>query len=114
MNKVEDYVRANMANTEVRLTLAALARIAGLSPYHFHRRFKERTSMTPHAFVTQERIEQAKRLLLESLEKSLVDVAAAVGCADQGHLCRLFKRKLGVTPAEFRRSDQRKSKNLEK
>ena len=104
LRKVEDYVRDNLANPAVRLTLATLARAAQLSPFHFHRLFRDRTGMTPHEFVIQQRIERAQRLLLASPKKSVAKVAAEVGCADQSHLCRLFKRRLGVTPATFRKS----------
>jgi AraC-like DNA-binding protein len=104
LRKVEEYVESNLANAGVRLTLEALAKVAKVSPFHFHRMFTKWKGMTPHEFVTHTRVERAKRLLREHPEKSVVKIAAEVGCADESHLCRLFQNKLGMTPNRFRAS----------
>lgn len=82
------------------LTLAELSAIAQLSPNYFTHLFKQSTGMTPHQYVIRQRVERAKRLLLEE-NLSIADVAIQVGFAHQSHLNRHFKRHTGVTPKAF-------------
>jgi AraC-like DNA-binding protein len=81
------------------VTLAALARFAGLSAFHLCRVFGETVGMTPHAYQTQVRVRRAKSLLRAGLPIALV--AAEVGFYDQAHLTRHFKRIVGVTPGRY-------------
>ena len=83
------------------LTLDRLAEAAGVSRYAVLRAFRREMGMPPYAFVTQVRIERAKRLLREGV--SLGAVSQRVGFADQSHLTRHFKRLLGVTPGAYAR-----------
>jgi AraC family transcriptional regulator len=84
------------------LHLHDLAARAALSPFHFSRAFKLSVGMTPRAYVEQRRIEQAKRLLVESTQ-SLADVAIGTGFGTQSRLTSTFKRQTGFTPGQFRR-----------
>jgi AraC-like DNA-binding protein len=81
------------------VTLAALARFAGLSAFHLCRVFGETVGMTPHAYQTQVRVRQAKSLLQAGLPIALV--AAEAGFYDQAHLTRHFKRIVGLTPGRY-------------
>jgi AraC-like DNA-binding protein len=80
--------------------LEALAGIAQLSVFHFHRLFTEKFGMPPHEFQTQLRVTQAKRLLREGW--SISQAAAEAGFADQSHLNRHFKRLVEPTPGRYR------------
>lgn len=82
------------------LSLAELANVAQLSPYHFARLFKQSTGVAPHQYHIQGRIERAKQLLL-ARDLSIAEVACAVGFASQGHLNYHFKRIVGTTPKLF-------------
>jgi AraC family transcriptional regulator len=82
------------------LSLAELANLVQLSPYHFARLFKRSTGLPPHKYLLQYRIERAKQLLLER-ELSIAEVACMVGFSSQGHLNYHFKRLVGVTPRVF-------------
>jgi len=82
-----------------RVSLAELSQVAGLSRFELVRRFREQTDITPHAFQTNLRIAQARRLL--SAGVSPAEVAAECGFADQPHLSRVFKRAVGVSPARY-------------
>ncbi len=85
------------------LSLAELADAVHLSPFHLARVFKRSAGMTPHQYLTQVRVHSARALLTAGAgSRSLADVAAAVGFADQSHLTRQFKRVLGVTPKQLR------------
>jgi AraC family transcriptional regulator len=89
------------ANLESDLTLAALARRAEMSPSCFSRWFRSRTGITPHAFVIESRLERAKAMLRES-DRSLLEIALSVGFTSQSCLNVAFRRRAGMTPAEFR------------
>jgi len=81
------------------LTLADLAQAAGLSPFHFQRRFKARHHATPHQMLMALRLLRAKRQLSAGIAPALV--AADNGLTDQAHLTRRFAGMYGVTPARY-------------
>ena len=94
------FIQANYAR-EVKLEDVAAA--VHLSPFHLARLFKQVTGSSPHQYLVQVRVNAARSLLSAgSGQRSLAEVAAAVGFADQSHLTRQFKRHFGVTPSQFR------------
>lgn len=84
-----------------RLTLQRLAEHAGLSRYHFARRFRELAGVSPMAEVQRRRL-QAARTLLVTTDLPLKAIAARVGLADASHLSRLFRAHFGMGTREFR------------
>lgn len=96
--RVIDFVHANFSQD---IPLITLADVAGLSPYHFARLFKQSTGRAPHQYLVQVRVERAKALLLHSRE-SITGIAVQVGFCDQSHFATHFKRTYGVTPRSFR------------
>ncbi len=84
------------------LCAEVLAARLHLSVRHFSRLFRERTATTPAAYVEAARLEAARRLLEES-DRSLPDIAAASGLGSVETLHRSFQRRLGTTPAQYRR-----------
>lgn len=97
MQGVLNYLEANLSQA---LSLGDLAQVAGLSPYHFLRKFKAQYHATPHQMLMARRLYRAKCLLANGERPA--DVAAAVGLVDQSHLNRSFVRRYGVTPARYR------------
>lgn len=95
---VRDYVQSHLHH---RITLDELARVAELSRFHFARQFKSSTGTTPHEFVLRQRLDRA-RALIERTSTPLKDVAQRCGFADQSHMNRLFRRRLGTTPGRLR------------
>jgi AraC family transcriptional regulator len=85
------------------LSLVELSRIAKLSPHHFATAFKVSTGISPHRYVIERRINRARDLLLRK-EKTISEIAVAVGFSSQSHLTVNFRRKMGVTPRKFRQS----------
>jgi AraC family transcriptional regulator len=83
-------------------TLAQLAAVVGLNPYHFARQFKAATGLPPHQYVIGRRVERARQLLQAGTDLSLAEVAAHAGFSDQSQFCHHFKRLVGVTPGQFR------------
>ncbi len=85
-----------------RVTLVELSAVAGLSRFELIRRFREQSGVTPHAYQTNLRIAEARRLLAAGT--ALAEVAADCGFADQPHLNRVFKRAVGVSPGRYARA----------
>jgi AraC family transcriptional regulator len=83
-------------------TLAQLAAVVGLNPYHFARQFKAATGLPPHQYVIARRVERARQLLQAETDLSLAEVALHAGFSDQSQFCQHFKRLVGVTPGQFR------------
>jgi len=100
VRRVAEYVDAHLAGD---VSLAAMAGVLGLSPYHFARLFRRTVGVPPHQYVLQRRVERAKELLLAG-GLDLSEVALAAGFSDQSHLTRVFRRAVGLTPARFRRA----------
>jgi len=85
------------------LTLGALARHAGLSPYHFLRTFKAVIGLTPHQYLLRARLRAAASQLTESDDKVL-DVAFDSGFGDVSNFNRAFRAEFGMSPRAFRRT----------
>jgi AraC-like DNA-binding protein len=100
LKRVIDYVDTRLAET---VTLASMAKVAGLTRMHFARQFKAATGIRPHEYVLRRRIERAKELLRNS-RFTLVDVALSVGFQTQPHFTTVFKRFVGRTPHRWRTS----------
>jgi AraC-like DNA-binding protein len=84
-------------------TVRALATQAGMSRSAFALRFKELIGQAPLEYLTQRRMYKAGRLLRDDTRK-LFEVATAVGYDSGGAFHKAFKRVLGVTPGEYRKS----------
>jgi AraC-like DNA-binding protein len=69
------------------------------------REFRTTFGETPHQYLLTRRIERAKHLL-HTTELSVTEVCLAVGLQSLGSFCSSFKRLVGVTPGEYRRSAQ--------
>ena len=90
----ENYVCAN--------PVSAMAARSGLKPRTFARRFRTATGYLPMEYVHSLRIEEAKQMI-ESASNDLDEVGYEVGYEDPTFFRRLFKRKVGLTPAAYRR-----------
>jgi AraC family transcriptional regulator len=100
---VAEAVRYIQDNYSREVTLSDIASAVHLSPFHLTRLFKQALGVSPHQYLIQVRVNSARSLLTAgSGERSLAEVASAVGFADQSHLTRHFKRLLGVTPKQLR------------
>ena len=82
--------------------MPALAARAGLSPRHFARLFRQEVGTTPAAWVEEARVAAARRLL-DAGRDTPKRVAALCGFAGADTLRRAFARRVGVTPADYRK-----------
>ena len=102
-SRVLDVVQQRLSED---IALDDLAAAAGVSRFHFLRLFKNSLGITPHRFVMDQRLAAARKLLAET-DQRLADVAASTGFSSQSHLCTTMRRRLGVTPKQWRRSTQK-------
>ena len=86
------------------LALAELAHAAHMSPFHFTRRFKQSTGFTPMEYLEKFRISRAQELILSNPGMSLKEIAAASGFSDPAYFSRIFSKRIGVSPREYRRN----------
>jgi AraC-like DNA-binding protein len=86
------------------LDVAALARVALMSPAHFARQFRVAYGETPHSYLMTRRIERAKALLRLG-ELSVTEVCLAVGCTSLGSFSARFTELVGETPTAYRNRD---------
>jgi len=87
---------------EARWTAASLARQVGVSRSAFYARFKQLVGEPPSAYLTRWRIRCACDHLVHP-ERSIAEVASAVGYSSEDALARAFRRTMGHTPAAWRR-----------
>jgi transcriptional regulator GlxA family with amidase domain len=100
IRKLTAYIEANISE---QIRTADLACVARISIGHFFRSFRASFSMSPHVFVMRQRIIRAEVRMATSTD-SLARIATECGLSDQAHLCRSFRRFMGVSPKIWRRS----------
>jgi AraC-like DNA-binding protein/DNA gyrase inhibitor GyrI len=87
---------------DAALTLDAIAREAGASPFHFARIFLAYTAETPFDFLRRVRLMTSVRMLQEDPNGSITEIALSVGYETPSAFDKVFKNKLGMSPREFR------------
>lgn len=90
------------SDCDADVSLAALATEAGLSRFHFCRAFKESTGLSPHAWLRQHRLDQAKNML-RGTDASVMSIATALGYTSQTAFAAGFRKLTGETPSDWRR-----------
>ncbi len=98
VERVRRYIRRHL---DEPIRLESLAEAACLSKYHFLRKFRRQTGMTPMRLVTQMRLDAARNLIRHS-HLSLEAIAEQVGFAGEPHMHQVFRRHLGQTPGSLR------------
>ena len=89
-------------NYNVENPVAAMTELSGLAPATFARRFRRATRYSPMDYVQAVRVEEAKQML-ETTGDSVEKIGFAAGYEDTASFRRLFKRKTGLNPGDYRR-----------
>ncbi|GAA1322104.1 GlxA family transcriptional regulator [Leucobacter albus] len=92
-----------LTHLDEQLTIESLSRHANVSPRTFSRRFREETGYTPMQWVMRARIDLARELL-ENTDFGIDEIALTVGLGSGANLRQFFRRVLGTTPSEYRRT----------
>jgi AraC family transcriptional regulator len=99
IGRVAIHIRQNLAGD---LSLDALADVAALSRFHFHRIFAAMTGETVAEAVRRARLNRGGQLLAAT-DRPLAAIAAEVGYPNADSLARAFREAFGATPGETRR-----------
>jgi AraC family transcriptional regulator len=95
-----DYIHSHLDGD---LSMVQIANSVNTSPNYFASLFKQATGVSLHQYVIQQRVERAK-LLLETTDLPIADIASQVGFASQSHLTQHLKRLTGMTPKQIANS----------
>jgi len=99
LQRVRNYLAANC---HLDVDNDRLARMASYSPWHFIRAFRAAYEQTPHAFLIDQRLQRASRLLRSSA-LAVAEIALASGFENRCAFSRLFRQRFGVTAGALRR-----------
>ncbi|RVL75889.1 helix-turn-helix domain-containing protein [Sinorhizobium meliloti] len=105
ISKIQAWLVDNYATTN---PVSAMVGRSGLSERSFKRRFSAATGHTPVEYVQALRIEEAKQML-ETEDVAIEDISVSVGYEDPTFFRKLFKRRTGVTPAQYRQRNRIRS-----
>jgi AraC family transcriptional regulator len=93
-----DYLHASFADN---LDIETMAKIAGLSPYHFIRKFKAAFHETPHSYLRRLRLQKASELLRQT-DIPITEICYEVGFQSLGSFSKLFQKQIGLSPSTYR------------
>jgi len=99
VNRVIDHIREHLADD---LSLAALARLAAFSPFHFHRLFRAVTGETLFGFIQRQRIEKAAGALHAHPGLAVLVVALDHGFSSAATFARAFRSRFGMSATQWR------------
>ena len=101
-DKINEYVVENISKMD-SISVSNIALHFGISIGYISKLYRQKTSMTFIGYVLELKLKEAKRLLEKSPDIKIKDVALMLGYTNTISFIRLFKRKLGITPGEYRR-----------
>ena len=99
IENIKNYIETNL---EYDMKISRVAKIFHYNEEYLGRLFKKETHMSFSDYVSKQRIERAKRLLIETND-SVVSIAVKVGFNNVTYFNRVFKKYLNMTPLEFRK-----------
>jgi AraC-like DNA-binding protein len=99
VRRVVEHVRANL---DKELAVPQLADVAGFSRAYFSRMFAASEGLPPAAFVLQERMRHAARLLTSHSLLPIKEIANLCGFDEPNYFAKVFRRFFGTSPTEFR------------
>jgi AraC-like DNA-binding protein len=113
LNRVTDYIEAHLAD---KITAMNLADLINVSVGQLIRAFKISVGVPPFHYIGRRRVELACTMMSTTREP-LSQIAIACGLCDQAHLCKVFRRMIGMSPSAWRRTmparDAAKSRIIE-
>ncbi len=96
-------IRYMESNYRLPLSMDDLAAFAGANKHYLSREFRRYTGFSPNDYLISLRIQEAKKLL-QTTNRTAAEIAHQVGIHDMNNFTRLFRKKVGQSPSEFRRS----------
>lgn len=100
VTKAKAYIEAHLSD---EISLEQTADEAGVNPFYLSKIFKEETGGNFIDYVNFHRLEKARKLLKEG-ELSIKEISWECGYSDQNYFSKIFRRKFGITPTEYKNS----------
>jgi AraC family transcriptional regulator len=100
LNRIVDYIETHLAD---KISVNALAGLVKVSVSHLFRAFKISVGVTPFHYIAMRRVELACTMI-RTTDEPLSQIAVACGLCDQAHLCKVFRRTIGMSPSAWRRA----------
>jgi AraC-like DNA-binding protein len=97
--RVAAHIESQLAS---KITAKDFVELTGLSTSYFFRAFRISFGVSPFSYIAERRVARAQEMMLTT-DEPLSQLAIACGLCDQSHLCRTFRRIVGVTPNAWRR-----------
>ena len=101
VDSFKNLMYENLSNCD--FDIAEEIKKSGYSADHFRRCFKEDTGTTPLEYMTNLRINRAKKLLCATPYQSVESIASDCGFSDEFYFSRVFKKQTGTSPREYRK-----------
>lgn len=101
--KAKEYIDKNFNK---KISLNDISERFYINPYYFSQLFKRKTGETYHNYITELRISRAMRLL-EETSLNIYEVCEMVGYSDTNHFNKMFERKTGLKPSEYKKKVNR-------
>ncbi|RWE68364.1 MAG: AraC family transcriptional regulator [Mesorhizobium sp.] len=105
-HQIQQFLKENFSR---KLSLAEMAAVCDLSPYHFVRAFSKTFGVSPYQSVLLLRLDFAEKLLTDS-RMSITDIADLSGFSSQSHFTTMMRKYRHVTPQQLR-TGQRRSRS---
>lgn len=93
-----DYINENL-NRNIKIQF--LAKLCAMSESSFRREFTRLLSMSPKKYITEQKINKAKQMLMSD-ELPIKEIWIKLGFCDFAHFCKIFKEAVGVTPMQYK------------
>jgi len=101
IQQIKKYI---IEHSHQNISLDSIGRKVGLSPFYISKVFKEQLGVNYIDFLTECRIEKAKKLMVSDPEKSLKEITFEVGYHDPNYFSKVFKKVCDTSPTEYRRT----------
>jgi AraC family transcriptional regulator len=99
-HKISTFCRKNLQRP---IGVDDMAKAAGMSRYHFSRKFHQASGMPPAKFLSELRLSRAVELI-RAETASITRVATEAGFSDVNYFCKVFRKRFGVSPGAFKKS----------
>jgi two-component system response regulator YesN len=100
IQQIKQYI---VEHSHEDITLDAIGKRVGLSPFYISKMFKEQLGVNYIDFLTECRIDKAKKLMGDP-EKSLKEITFEIGYHDPNYFSKVFKKMCDVSPTEYRKT----------
>ncbi|HHW29233.1 MAG TPA: helix-turn-helix domain-containing protein [Syntrophomonadaceae bacterium] len=102
VSTVIDYIQNNYSSKS--LSVQEIAGVCHMNPAYLGQLFKKRMGYSIIDYIHDVRIEQAKRLLVET-DQNIDLIADQAGFKDRSYFCKIFKKKTGLSPGEYKKEN---------